>query len=126
MGSSGQAAKQQSCGAHVGCRSFASFSTPSNNVGSYPNNGQIGDPLRRSKRANNRREQVKQKSTLLDHLVSKRQQVVRELQSERLGGFQIDRHLEFGGLQHRQLGRVCAAENLADIDAHLAVHVGKT
>jgi hypothetical protein len=51
MGSNGQAAKQQSWSAHVGCGSFASFSTPSNNVGSYANNGQIGDPLRRSKRA---------------------------------------------------------------------------
>jgi hypothetical protein len=30
---------------------FTSFSTPSDHVGSYPNNDQTGDALRRSKRA---------------------------------------------------------------------------
>jgi hypothetical protein len=34
--------------------SITSFSTPSDHVGSYPNNDQPGDPLSRSKRAMNR------------------------------------------------------------------------
>jgi len=66
---------------------------------------------------------VQQNLFLLDHLVGERQQLVRNLEFERLGGSQIDRQLEFGGLHDRQLGRLGAVKNLTGIDADLTPHV---
>src|SRR5262249_18307763 len=43
---------------------------------------------------------------------------------ERLGGFQIDRQLEFAGLHDRQLGRLGAAEDTPGIQTDLATDFG--
>src|SRR5437764_7204456 len=45
-------------------------------------------------------------SPLLDHLVGAREQRLRNRQSERLRGLEVDRQLEFGRLLNRQIGRV--------------------
>ena len=41
------------------------------------------------------------------------------VEAERLGGLEIDDELELGRLHHRQVGRLLALENAADIDAGL-------
>src|SRR5881227_411556 len=41
---------------------------------------------------------------LLNHLVGKREELVRDFQAQGIGGLQIDEQLEFGRLQHGQLG----------------------
>jgi hypothetical protein len=49
----------------------------------------------------------------IDHLVGQRQQIVGECDPERLRGPPVDHELEFGGLQHRQVGGLGALENPA-------------
>src|SRR5262249_27331358 len=44
----------------------------------------------------------------LDHLVGGSEQRRRKLESERLGGFEIDYQVEFGGLAHRHVGGLFA------------------
>src|SRR5215472_10736312 len=51
----------------------------------------------------------------LDHLVGEREQVVRDFDTERLGGPQIDHELKFGRPQHRQVRRLLAFENPSGI-----------
>ena len=46
---------------------------------------------------------------------------VGDFEAERLGGFEIEDELEFGGLKHRQVGRLLAAENTPRIDADLVI-----
>ena len=48
------------------------------------------------------------RSSLLDHLVCGRQQRFRDGEAERLGGLEVDDEIEFGRLQHRQVGRLLA------------------
>jgi hypothetical protein len=55
----------------------------------------------------------------LDHLVGGEQQTGRHLKAERSGGLQIDDELELGRLGDWQLGRLCAVQDLASIDAGL-------
>ena len=43
---------------------------------------------------------------ILDHLVGEGEQRLRHCQTERLGGFEIDRQLVFGWRLYRQVGRL--------------------
>jgi hypothetical protein len=56
------------------CRygSIASFSTPSDHVGSYPNNDQTGDAPQRSKRANSDKS-ARGEAALFEHVVDAQQ-----------------------------------------------------
>ena len=67
---------------------------------------------------------MQQNLFLLDHLVGERQQLVRNLEFERLGGSQIDRQLEFGGLHDRQLGRLGAIEDAPGVQTQLVTVLG--
>jgi hypothetical protein len=60
---------------------------------------------------------------LFDHLVGEREQVVGDLEAERLRGLEVDHRLEPGRLPHRQVGRPSALENLRGVDAVLAIEV---
>jgi hypothetical protein len=50
----------------------------------------------------------KQTASLFDHLVGKREQLIRNLKAERLGGLEVDHQLEFGGLLDGQIGWLLA------------------
>src|ERR1700736_1465967 len=60
---------------------------------------------------------------LLDHLVGEQLYRVGHLDAERPGRLQVDDELEFGRLQHRQVGGLCAFEDLTGVGADLAKHV---
>src|ERR1700740_1601556 len=55
------------------------------------------------------------KSTLFDHLVGPREQRWRNLEAERPGGLEVNKHLELGGLLNRKLGWFCTLEKLIDV-----------
>ena len=59
-----------------------------------------------------------------DHLVGEREQLVWNLEAERLGSPEIDDQFELGGLYDRQVGRFLALEYPAGIDAGLMVGFG--
>src|SRR6516162_4883341 len=59
----------------------------------------------------------------LDHLVGEGEQLVWNLEAERLGGLEIDHQLELGWLHHRQVGGFLAFENAPHIDPSLAIAV---
>src|SRR6516162_6150496 len=59
-----------------------------------------------------------------DHLVGEREQSIRHVETERLGGLEIDHELELGRLHHRQISRLLALEYSPGIDADLAVSIG--
>ena len=50
---------------------------------------------------------------------------MRDRQTERLGGLEIDDQLEFGRLLRRQVGGLLAAYNPTGIDALQAIYGGK-
>src|SRR5580704_8520987 len=60
---------------------------------------------------------------LLDHLVGEQLDRVGHLDAERPGRSQVDDELEFGRLQHRQVGGLRALEDFAGVDADLTMHV---
>src|ERR1700682_3554301 len=62
---------------------------------------------------------------LLDHLVGSHLHNLRHRKAKRLGGLEVGYQIELGRLDDRQVGRLFALENFADIDASLAVAVGK-
>jgi hypothetical protein len=64
--------------------------------------------------------------SLFDHLVGERKHLVRNRESKSLGGLTIDHKLEFGRLQHGQIGGLFAPENATNITADLAVRIRKT
>src|SRR5262249_50249084 len=50
----------------------------------------------------------------------------RHLEADRLCGLDVDGQLEFGRLEHRQVGRPLTLKNAADIGAHLTERVHRT
>src|SRR6516165_11554447 len=48
-----------------------------------------------------------------DHLVGEREQLVRNLEAERLGGRDVDDEIELGRLLDRQVVRLCPTQNPA-------------
>src|SRR6202011_2863439 len=61
-------------------------------------------------------------STLLDHLVGDGEHPWRHLDAERSRRLKVDDELEFGRLQHRQVGGLGALEDAAGMDADLTKH----
>src|SRR5262249_61937299 len=55
--------------------------------------------------------------TSLDHLVGKADQGIEKVQSQRLGGPEIDDKFELGGLLHRNVGRLGALKDLPDVES---------
>src|ERR1035441_5754424 len=62
---------------------------------------------------------MKQITSLFDHLVGDGEHARRYGEAERLSGRAVDDELEFGRLQHRQVGGFRALEDAAGIDADL-------
>ena len=58
-------------------------------------------------------EQSQQSSPLFDHLVGEREQPIRHIEAERLGGLEVEHKLELGRLHHRQVRGLLAFENAA-------------
>src|SRR5262249_18295512 len=67
-----------------------------------------------------------QHSCSFDHLVGELLDMQRQVEAERLGSPKIDDKIEFGRLLHRQIARLLALENAANIDAGLMALMGKT
>src|ERR1700680_3914116 len=61
--------------------------------------------------------QQKNSAPSFDHLVGATQQRKRDGQAERLGSLEIDDQFDFGDLLNRQVGRLLALENAADVNA---------
>jgi hypothetical protein len=61
---------------------------------------------------------VQQKS-LFDHLVGGHLNGHGHVKAQRLCGLEVEHEFEFGGLHHRQVGGLRAAEDLAGVDADL-------
>ena len=55
-------------------------------------------------------------SNLFNHLVGAANQRLWDIQPERLGGLQVDDHLDFRDLLDRQVGGLVALENAAGVD----------
>jgi hypothetical protein len=55
------------------------------------------------------------KELLFQHLVGNSEERRRHIQSERLGCFEVDDQLVFGGRLNREVGRLFALENAIDI-----------
>jgi hypothetical protein len=54
------------------------------------------------------------KRRLLDHLIGSSEHRLSNCQAKRLGGLEIDEHLEFGGLLNRNITRFDTAKYLVD------------
>src|SRR5262252_7497772 len=52
---------------------------------------------------------------LVDHLVSAKQNRSGHREAKRLGGLEVHGHLEFHRKLHREIARLCAAQNAVDI-----------
>jgi hypothetical protein len=63
----------------------------------------------------------KRTSQLFDHLIGNVQQTKWHSEPKRFGGLEIDDQLEPGRLQDRQVGRLLAFEDSADIGADLRI-----
>src|SRR6266446_9858263 len=62
---------------------------------------------------------------LFDHLVGADEERGRNCEAERLGGFQVDRHLKFGRLHDRQIGGLFTLENSPGVSTDLTIAVSK-
>ena len=65
-------------------------------------------------------------SASLDHLVGDGEHPWRHLDAERSRSLKVDDKLEFGRLQHRQVGGLRALEDVASIDADLTKRVRRS
>src|SRR6516162_597178 len=65
--------------------------------------------------ANKRHMQCSKNPPLFDHLVGAGKHQRRNAKAERLGGLEIHDHLEFRRKLHREIARLCAAQNAIDI-----------
>src|SRR5262245_60492273 len=65
-------------------------------------------------------------ATLFDHLIGDLLKMQWHVNTKCPGGFEIDDQFEFSRLLYRQISRLFALENLAGINAHLTVYVGKS
>jgi hypothetical protein len=61
----------------------------------------------------------------LNYPVGQREQSIWDVEAKRLGGLEINDQLDFGGLHDRKVGGLLTLENPADIDAYLAIPIGK-
>src|SRR5262245_6611150 len=62
-------------------------------------------------------------SSSLDHLVGAGEQRWRNIEAEGSCCLEVDDELELGGLNHRQIGRFDALENLTGHNADLTKHI---
>src|SRR5712664_193226 len=65
--------------------------------------------------------QQRKPMVLFDHFVGEGEQFVRNGDTERLRRLKVDNQLYFGYLQYREVGRVGTLENLASVNAELAL-----
>src|SRR5262245_24766242 len=65
------------------------------------------------------------KSASLDHLVGELLESQRNLETERLGGLEIDDKLVLGSLFHRQVGRFSALEDFVDVGGSAPSYVAQ-
>ena len=64
-------------------------------------------------------------NALFDHLVGQSEQFCRSFKAETFRGLEIDHELKFGRLEKRQVSRLIAFQNPADINTGLAVLIGR-
>jgi hypothetical protein len=69
---------------------------------------------------------AQQSASLFDHLVGEREQIVGNLNPKRLGRLEIDDQLELRNLLHREIGGLCALEDLRGVESNLSIYIGKT
>lgn len=64
---------------------------------------------------------MQQLGSLFDHLVGETEQSGRHFNTERLGGFGIDRQIKFCRLHNRQIRGLLAFQNASRVDCSLAI-----
>ena len=69
-------------------------------------------------------DRCRSRAPLLDYLVGEGEQLVWNLEAERLGGLEVDHEVEFDRLYDRKVGRLGAFENFAGVDADLMIRGG--
>ena len=69
---------------------------------------------------------MRQLGSLFDHLVGETEQSGRHFNTERLGGFGIDRQIKFCRLHNRQIRGLLAFQNASRVDCSLAIRFGKS
>ena len=60
---------------------------------------------------------------LFDYLIGPQQQCLRDCESERFGGLEVDHQLEFRGLLNGEIGGLGALEDLVHVDRSTPLHL---